>query len=63
MTPEELVDPEARREELTRAPKADPEDADPRIRLSKGADGATRVDVADTAVVRPGKPDKAADDD
>lgn len=63
MTPEELVDPEARREELTRAPKADPEDAAPRIHLSEGADGATRIDVADTAVVRPGKPDQKLDDE
>lgn len=56
MSPEELVDPEARREELTRAPKSDPEDAAPRVTLSEGTDGATRIDVADTAVVRPGKP-------
>lgn len=63
MTPEELVDPEARREELTRAPKSDPGDADPRIVLSEGANGATRIDVADTAVVRPGKPDEELDDD
>lgn len=54
---EELLDPDERREQLTRAPKADPEDADPRIELSKGTDGATRIDVADTAVVRPGKPE------
>ena len=63
MTPEELVDPEARREELTRAPKSDPEDAAPRITLSEGTGGATRIDVADTAVVRPGKPHVELDDD
>lgn len=51
------VDPDARREELTRAPKSDPEDAAPRIETSAGRDGATRIDVADTAAVRPGKPD------
>lgn len=59
---EELVDPEARREELTRAPKSDPEDAAPRLTLSEGTGGATRIDVADTAVVRPGKPDEELDD-
>jgi hypothetical protein len=63
MTPEELVDPDSRREELTRAPKSDPEDAAPRIVLSEGTNGATRIDVADTAVVRPGKPDEELDDD
>jgi hypothetical protein len=63
MTPEELVDPEARREELLRAPKADPEDAAPRITLSEGTNGATRIDVADTAVVRPGTPDEELSDD
>jgi hypothetical protein len=50
------LDPDERREELTRAPKSSPEDAAPRIVLSEGADGATRVDVAETAVVRPGGP-------
>lgn len=62
MAPEELVDPDARRDELTRAPKSDPEDAAPRIELSEGTDGATRIDVADTAAVRPGKPDLDLDD-
>jgi hypothetical protein len=55
--PKHLVDPEDRREEMTRAPKSSPADAAPRIELSEGTDGATRIDVADTAVVRPGKPD------
>ena len=62
MTPEELVDPDAHREELTRAPKPDPEDAAPRVELSEGTDGATRIDVADTAAVRPGKPDADLDE-
>ncbi len=57
MTAEELADTAARREELTRAPKSDPEDAAPRITVSEGTNGATRIDVADTAAVRPGKPD------
>jgi hypothetical protein len=63
--PQKAVDESARREELTRAPKASPEDAAPRIDLSDGTDGATRIDVAETAVVRPGKAprdDDAADD-
>ncbi len=33
-----------------------PADAAPRITLSEGSDGATRIDVADTAAVRPGPP-------
>jgi hypothetical protein len=51
----ELLDPDERREELTRAPKSSPEDAAPRIQVSEGDDGAARIDVAETAVVRPGK--------
>ena len=57
--PRHLLDPNERREELTRAPKSSPEDAASRIGLSEGADGATRIDVAETAVVRPGKPDRS----
>ena len=53
--PKHLLDPDERREELTRAPRSSPEDAAPRIELSEGTDGATRIDIADTAVVRPGK--------
>ena len=56
MSPEELVDPEARREELLRAGGSVPADAAPRITLTEGTDGATRVDIADTAAVRPGPP-------
>ena len=59
MAHEQITDPEERAEELTRAPKSDPEDADLRIELSEGTDGATRIDVADGAVVRPGRPDRA----
>lgn len=58
---DEQLDPDERREELTRAPKADPEDADPRIIVSKGERGATRIDIADTAVVRPGKAEPAGE--
>jgi len=52
---EHLTDPDERAEELTRAPKSDPKDAAPRIDLSEGTDGATRIDWRDDAVVRPGK--------
>ena len=31
-----------------------PADADPRVEVSHGEDGAVRIDVADTAAVRPG---------
>jgi hypothetical protein len=54
--PSRLLDAAERREELTRAPRSDPEDAAPRIEVSPGTGGATRIDVADTAVVRPGRP-------
>lgn len=54
--PQELVDPEARRDVLLRASGSEPADAAPRITLSDGTGGATRIDVADTAAVRPGAP-------
>ncbi len=53
--PRKLFDDDDRREEMTRAPKSSSEDAAPRIKLSTGTEGATRVDVAEDAVVRPGK--------
>lgn len=56
MTPDELVDPDARRDVLLRASGSEPADAAPRVTLSEGTDGATRIDVADTAAVRPGEP-------
>ena len=49
---------EKRHDQLTTAPKASEEDAAPRITTTKKADGTTRIDVADTAVVRPGNPDR-----
>jgi hypothetical protein len=55
--PRPQLDEDDRHEQLTAAPDADPADAAPRIRLSKGANGATRIDIADTAAVRPGGPD------
>jgi len=55
---DDMTDDEKRRDELTRAPKSSEEDAAPRITIEKKPDGVTRIDVADTAVVRPGNPDK-----
>lgn len=55
---DEMTFAEQREDQLTRAPKSGPEDAAPRITLSKGAKGRTRIDVAETAVVRPGNPDR-----
>jgi hypothetical protein len=52
-----MTDDEKRTDQLTRAPKSDPEDAAPRITTTQ-LGGVTRIDVADTAVVRPGNPDK-----
>lgn len=54
-----------RRDQLTSAPgdKPDREGSDaeqsaaPRIEVSEGKSGAVRIDVADTAAVRPGKSD------
>ncbi len=62
MTDEEFV--RKRREQLTSAPgdKPDREGSDaeasaaPRVEVSETEDGFTRIEVADTAVVRPGTP-------
>jgi hypothetical protein len=45
---------EKRHDQLTRAPKSDESDAAPRITTEDRPDGVTRIDVADTAKVRPG---------
>jgi hypothetical protein len=45
---------EKRHDQLTRAPKSDESDAAPRITTEQRPDGVTRIDVADTAKVRPG---------
>ncbi|MDO7881354.1 hypothetical protein [Antiquaquibacter soli] len=49
-----MTDDEKRHDQLTRAPKSTEEDAAPRIEVTKRADGVTRIDIADTAAVRPG---------
>lgn len=51
-----LLDEEERREQLLAAPNAVESDAAPRIELSEH-DGRTRVDIAETAAVRPGPVD------
>lgn len=49
MTPDEK-----RRDQLLRAEHSTEADAAPRIEVSEH-DGVTRIDIADTAAVRPGK--------
>lgn len=59
----ELLDDDERREQLLAAPNAVEEDAAPRVTVSEH-DGKTRIDVADTAAVRPGKvPEQGVGDD
>ena len=53
-----MSDEEKRHDQLTRAPKSTEADAAPRIHVNEAPSGATRIDVADTAAVRPGNPDK-----
>lgn len=48
-----MTDDEKRYDQLTRAPKSTEEDAAPRITVSEH-EGVTRIDIADTAAVRPG---------
>ena len=55
---DQMSDDEKRHDQLTTAPKADEQDAAPRIETSEAPSGATRIDVAETAVVRPGNPEK-----
>ncbi|MCZ4067523.1 multidrug transporter [Microbacterium sp. H37-C3] len=50
---EPLTDEDARREELLRAGGSTEADAAPRIETSEH-DGVTRIDIADSAAVRPG---------
>lgn len=50
----EMTDDEKRHDELTTAPKASEEDAAPRITTEVKPDGVTRIDIAETAAVRPG---------
>lgn len=47
---------EKRHDQLTTAPKASEADAAKRVTVNEQSDGVKRIDVADTAAVRPGKP-------
>jgi hypothetical protein len=51
---DEMTDDEKRHDQLTRAPKSTEDDAAPRIEVEEKADGVKRIDIADTAAVRPG---------
>ncbi len=51
---EGMTDEDKRRDQLLRAAGSTEADAAPRVVISK-ADGITRVDIADTAAVRPGR--------
>jgi hypothetical protein len=55
--PTGMTDDEKRHDQLTRAPNSDESDAAPRITTEDRGDGVTRIDVADTAKVRPGGAD------
>lgn len=48
-----MTDDEKRRDQLLRAAESTEADAAPRIVVSE-ADGVTRIDIADSAAVRPG---------
>lgn len=50
-----MTDDEKRHDQLTRAPKSTEADAAPRITVDELPNGVHRIDVADTAAVRPGK--------
>jgi hypothetical protein len=53
-----MTDDEKRHDQLTTAPKASESDAAPRITVTEQPSGAQRIDIADTAAVRPGKADR-----
>ncbi|MBG6239462.1 hypothetical protein IWX78_002449 [Mycetocola sp. CAN_C7] len=55
-TAQEPTHEEKRHDQLTTAPEATEEDAAPRIEVSEGENGATRIDIADDAAVRPSDP-------
>lgn len=55
---DDMTDDEKRHDQLTTAPKASESDAAPRIEVTTTDEGVTRIDVADTAAVRPGNPEK-----
>lgn len=56
MTAQEPTHEEKRHDQLTSAPEATEADAAPRITVSEGDNGATRIDIAEDAPVRPSDP-------
>ncbi len=54
----EMDDDEKRHDQLRRASGSTNADEAPRITVTEKEDGVTRIDVADTAAVRPGEPDE-----
>jgi hypothetical protein len=52
-----MTDDEKRRDQLLRLSGSTEEDAAPRITVKETASGVKRIDVAETAAVRPGDPD------
>jgi hypothetical protein len=48
---------ERRQDTLRRMSGSDEHDADPRVEVSRAEDGDVRIDVADSAAVRPGDPE------
>lgn len=53
---DQMSDDEKRHDQLTSAPNATEADAAPRIEVTE-RDGVKRIDIADTAAVRPGPVD------
>lgn len=58
----EMTDEEKRRDQLLRAEHSTEADAAPRIEVLEH-DGNVRIDIADTAAVRPGSSDDAPPED
>ncbi|WP_420369109.1 hypothetical protein [Curtobacterium sp. L1-20] len=54
---------ERRQDTFRRMSGSDEHDADPRVEVSRSEDGDVRIDVADTAAVRPGGSRREATDD
>jgi hypothetical protein len=52
-----MTDDEKRRDQLLRLSGSTEEDAAPRITVEETESGVKRIDVADTAAVRPGDPE------
>jgi hypothetical protein len=59
---DEMSDEEKRRDQLTRMSGSTEADAAPRIVVSEGTGGAKRIDIAETAAVRPGDPTEQVPD-